>query len=79
MRVLNIIDDISLMVNDSNVENVFQAINNLIFGFSQLSCLEQLYRKKVDTEDKDVNTKDGKNFSVMMQLNLIKKIKNAFD
>ena len=44
-RVLGVIDYISLIIIDENIENLVQEINNLRVGFKQL-CLENLHKEK---------------------------------
>ena len=42
IRIFDVIDDISLMFSDRNVEKYVQEVNNLVVGFLQLLCLENL-------------------------------------
>ena len=57
IRVLGVIDDISILVVDGNVGILFQEINNLRVGFWQFLCLGKLQKQK---QIKKIKTTDGK-------------------
>ena len=56
LRVLGLIDDMSLMFTDRNIENISVEIKNLRVGLLQLLCLENLYAQEAKYEDVKVDT-----------------------
>ena len=60
LRVLAVIDDMSVLVIDGNVENLFQEMNNLRIGFYNCFCLEKLYTLETKREAMEIDTLDGK-------------------
>ena len=55
IRVLGVLDDISLMSIDGNVEPLVQEIFNLRVAFIQTLRPENLYKEEAAKEDKDRN------------------------
>ena len=55
IRVLAVLDDISLMIIDGKIENVVREINSLRVGVLQLLCLDELYKEEGRKEDKPVD------------------------
>ena len=50
LRVLQSIDDISLLFNDKDLEN-FDAVNNLRVGLLHLICLEELHKDNFNRKE----------------------------
>ena len=60
LRVLGVIDDISLMITNEDVENIGREINNLRIAILQVLCLQRLSKEEADKENKGINTLNGK-------------------
>ena len=86
IRVLDVIDDISLMVKNKDVKTFGREIINLIVGILQIICLQRLYKEAADKEKDDVNTMDGKEImrrdeieSFQQKMFLIKLYRSVFE
>ena len=51
VRVLDVIDDISLKVIDGNIGYLVHELNKLRVGFSKLLCLEKFYEDNTNQRD----------------------------
>ena len=56
IRVLSVMDDISLIVIEGKVENLVEEINFLRVVFLQLKCLDKLWNEETEKEDEPVDT-----------------------
>ena len=60
IRVLGVIDDISLMVKNNDVEIKGQETNNPRVGILFLLSLEKFFKGEADKEDRVITTINGK-------------------
>ena len=60
IRVLRVIDDISFLIKDKNVENISVEMNNNEVGSMRLICLEKSCSQETKYEDMKVCTLRGK-------------------
>ena len=52
VRVIGIVDNLSLKVTDRDVKNIGQAINNLRVGILQMLFLERFYEEEVNKKQR---------------------------
>ena len=72
IRVLDVLDKVSLMVVERKVKNLVREINNLRVVFVELLCLGKLYKEEAAKKDKwDI---DGSHDKVESS-----KLKNGFN